>query len=399
MGHKMDARSLPLSPSDYVFCGENRYPVTFLFWFEKRQDFRLMKASLVETLEQFFPLKGRLVESGDSYLIEEDISSPLGSAEFVETEVSAFPDREDSNAMLKLAVPVDHSIGQSLARFKLVQGPQGSLLSASISHGVADGFSSLLFLVSWAGRSRGVMLPPPVHNREILTPRDTMFGDLSADAVLRRTGFTMLEGVPQAPAAEEYEEIFFDNDMLSRERAQAESEIGHKVSRNEIVTALTLKHCAEAWHRPGDRIRLNSAVDMRRFIPELTPFFFGNAVRGSCFEVSYEEIMQFPIGRFAAQIHGINTQIGRPEIDDSLRCLHGLRITGGLKATKSLHVWHPSRGLLVTNLTRLPLNEVNFGLGAASSFYIHSGSRAAIVLPGVNGDRVLIGLPPKQSQS
>jgi hypothetical protein len=121
-----------------------------------------MSKSLALTLERFFPLKGRLVhEPGNALAIQEDIGSPLGAASFEESSVLEMPDLNDYAAMPKFAAPVDCRIGESLAKLRLIQVPQGSLLSASISHGVADGFGYFFFLMSWRQRTEAPHCPSP----------------------------------------------------------------------------------------------------------------------------------------------------------------------------------------------------------------------------------------------
>jgi hypothetical protein len=55
--------------------------------------------------------------------------------------------------------------------------------------------------------------------------------------------------------------------------------------------------------------------------------------------------------------------------------LAGLREQHGSGAMDEVHLTHPEHGLLVTNLSRLPLQELDFGLGPPRSF------EAAVQLP------------------
>jgi len=66
----------------------------------------------------------------------------------------------------------------------------------------------------------------------------------------------------------------------------------------------------------------------------------------------------------------------------SLRQLEALRRAEGPEALSRLHVAHPEAGLLVTNLSRVPVARLDFGSGAPSDYRIMTPApRTAAVLP------------------
>jgi hypothetical protein len=70
----------------------------------------------------------------------------------------------------------------------------------------------------------------------------------------------------------------------------------------------------------------------------------------------------------------------------SLLALERLRRAEGLGAMEECHVVHPRQGLLLTNLSRLPVPEVAFDAGPPVAFDILTpGVRGAVALPEPGG--------------
>ena len=61
-----------------------------------------------------------------------------------------------------------------------------------------------------------------------------------------------------------------------------------------------------------------------------------------------------------------------------------------------IHLRHPHHGMIVTNLTRLPIRSLDFGAGAPQGFlpYVDVLGGAAI-LPAENGVEILVAPPPR----
>ncbi len=78
----------------------------------------------------------------------------------------------------------------------------------------------------------------------------------------------------------------------------------------------------------------------------------------------------------------------------SLQAIDRLRRQEGLAALERLHVVHPRAGLLVTNLSRLPVREIVFDAGPPVAFDILAPvERCAVVLPAEDGLDVRVCLP------
>jgi hypothetical protein len=53
---------------------------------------------------------------------------------------------------------------------------------------------------------------------------------------------------------------------------------------------------------------------------------------------------------------------------------------------EEIHVRHPHHGMLVTNISRLPLHALDFGVGVPTGFLpLRSADRGAAILPSKDG--------------
>jgi hypothetical protein len=360
-----------LAPLDYVYFEKPQYTMSFLFDFGQRQDFEAMRTSLGRLLSNFYPIKGRIeAASNGHHDLVVDATHPFGSVAFECREIAKDQEPAYGNDLLALSESAGAGPDCALAKFVLHQMPQRSVLSTSMSHTLADGFSYFFFLAAWAAATRGVELPSAAHQRKLMRYEGHDYGDLSPEAVFERTGYSLLErSALNPPPLKRYESIIIADAEINRHRQDVERELGQTMSRNDVVTALLIKDCAQRWHTSGDTIRLMCQFDMRRLLPGIEPLFFGNAMRGASLALGFDEVTQSSVGQLAKLIHGTVANIARPQAEDTLRCMQGLVDTQGLSATRRLHAWHPEHGMLVTNLTRMPLDQVDFGRGAPQDVF------------------------------
>jgi hypothetical protein len=394
-----EPRTIALAPFDYVFFGKGRHPMTIAFYFEQRQDFASLKAGLARALEHFYPLKGSLRSDGKGNIhIVEDISSPFGLVSFEETAPENSPELEDLAAMVLLTDPVIHELEQSLLNLRLVQLPRGSLLSASMSHGAADGFGYFFFLMSWAALTRGQGLPPPYLRREALDFGIDDDVDISNDTIFRKSGYWPLATEHFQAHCEKvtYDDIFISDAFLKAQIAEAQSAGFPDLSRNDVLTAYLFKKYASKWHAPEEHITVNTAVDYRRLFPEITPVYFGNAVCGAPLEILCREVLDSSLGALAQKIRTRIAAVDRASVQRAVRCVAGLRARGWFTETaeQGLRGWHPDSTLLVTNLSRVPLAQLDFGGGPPTRLYPRGGSRSTAVFAADGGVRALVGLRP-----
>jgi len=85
-----------------------------------------------------------------------------------------------------------------------------------------------------------------------------------------------------------------------------------------------------------------------------------------------------------------------PYIFNSLHTLQKFRQQQGLEAMEKIHLRHPQKGLIVTNLTRMPLSDLDFGTGKMESFLTYAEvSASAAILPAKEGVEIRLTHPKK----
>lgn len=391
-------RRVELAPIDYGFSREGSHAITLLYYFEQRQSFERLYASLATTLDRFYPLKGRLTAEADHrWSIVESTESPLGAAKFVESELQTMPDLDDLAAIQKLAVSVDTRMGSSLAAFALIHLPVGSLLSVSLNHGAVDGYAYFFFLMSWAAENRGTRLPDPNHERALLNFGTHSIREASARDILQESQAVALPATRFDARLERvrYEQLTLTNAFVKTETEQASRELGTKLSRNDVLTAWLWKRCTAQWNHPGDKLSVICAVDARRWLEELTPLYFGNASFAATVRLSYDEVISSSVATLAAQIRSSVESIDRATLESDLRRWEALRARGWYENDNPLssRAWHPDTGILVTNMTRIPLEQVDFGGGVPAQLYAVGARRVVVMMSCSHGYRVLIGHP------
>jgi hypothetical protein len=107
-----------------------------------------------------------------------------------------------------------------------------------------------------------------------------------------------------------------------------------------------------------------------------------------------EELAASSLSEAALRIRETIGKMSRTYAFGSLEVLDALRRQRGLAILDKIHVVHPVDGLLVTNLSRLPVLDLDFGTGAPTGYRIlTAGQRAAVVLPADDGVEIRVCHP------
>jgi hypothetical protein len=380
----------PLSPIDYTFLGESAYPIEFLFRFDGRLDPDALKRGLERVLPDFAPVGSVLKKTGAETVAFE--TSP-DACPFTVVESDRDPVLEGSQAY-DLLDPVDTLPGEPLARFELTLGPNASVLGASLSHAIVDGYSYFYFMASWAAACRGDAYRAPVHDRALLSPEDVPEMDLSEEAIREGTGWSFGEERAAPPRESlRWQRLEFPLQTLKAEVAEASEKTGVRLSVNDVLVVKLWKRFAGEWPQSGERRFLSLPIDFRRVHPGIDLRYFGNAVRGVTLARTPEELDAIAIHEAAASVHRAVASVKGDEAIHSLRQLEALRRERGSEALRRLHVSHPGAGLLVTNLSRVPAARIDFGTGGPADYRILTPApRTAAVLPG--GDSLFVDVCP-----
>ncbi len=386
-------KSIPLSSIDHIFTGAGSYPIEFVFSYAESIDPARLQESLEETLEHFPPLRSKLVRiSDDAYGFRYD---PDGLSCETTSSSSTFDDTSDFYQFLN---PVDTVEGKSLTRIKLTQTPTGSVLGVSISHAVVDGFSYFYFLSSWSRIFNGNSVVEPSHQRELLIPEiSARQNRVTPDDVLARSGAFWCDKRGEISR----DQISWERFLLSREKMnqllkQAQKENESRLSHNDVIVAYLWKKVAGQWNNVKDNpiTHVSCPFDLRRLLPGFPKTYFGCAVCLATTSMSHEELASSSLGNVASTIRAAIDNVSESYALGSLEAFETLRRQEGLEIMEAVHVMHPLTGLIVTNISHLPVTDFDFGAGAPTGYQILTPSqRAAVILPAEDGVEIRVCHP------
>ncbi len=382
---------IPLSPIDHVFTGVGAYPLEFVFAYDGTLEPARLESSLRRTLEAFPAVSSRLGRSGGRYVLE-----PAADGCVFETHVSEAT-FATATSRTRFVEPVETREGEPLARVRLTQTPAGSVLGVALSHAVADGFSYFHFLASWSRVFRGEAPIPTCHRRERLSPQaECGLAPVDSEALLEASGFFSSTARTETRRDRlSWRRRPFTRAELRALHSEAQAGCPVRLSHNDVVAAWLWREHLPSWAGAGeDRAWLSCPVDVRRLLPGFPPNYFGCAVALANASIECHRLPDAPLAVLARLVRDAVARVDARSVARVLRSLEALRDRQGLAAFERLHVVHPRAGLLVTNLSRLPVREIAFDAGPPTAFDILvPAERCAVVLPAEDGLDVRICQP------
>jgi hypothetical protein len=384
--------TIKLSPLDHIFVGPGSYPIEFVFEYDYLLDPESLRAGLAEVLKDFPPVTSRLVRlSEHQYAFQLDSQSP--PLEVAESDQSL----SDWTQAGRFIESVSTKEGEPLFRAKLTRTPTGSVLGVSFSHALGDGFSFFLFLSCWVNAVRGEPWTRPSHDRGQLTPSVASRLPELTPEWHPRAGFVR----DRKRADPNRSHLQWDRHLLSNEAmkellAEAKEARDIRLSLNAAVSAYLWKTYVPKWGNPFGEPEsyLHCPVDFRRVDRTLRKTYFGNAVCLAVATMEFGELERASLGDAAVRIHEAIRSVKPDTVAAALEDLEILKRGGGVEAMEAVHVVHPRSGLLVTNLSRLPLNQLEFGAGAPVGVHILTpAERGAVILPADDGWDIRVYAP------
>ena len=373
---------IPLSPIDHVFTGRGAYPIEFVFSYAGAMDAGRLEESLRRALAVFPPVSSRFVRLPGGALAFEPWEG--GCAFRVAESATGFAETDRRTVFLD---PVDGREGEPLARVLLTRTPDGCVLGFSLSHAVADGYGYFHFLTSWARLFRGEPFPPPSHAREALFP--AVDGNAAAPGPHAAGGLFRAGPRPEVDRAHlrPHRHVLSRAELVAMHR-EAQEGNPVRLSHNDTAAAWLWKKYLVEWagEDPSLDTYVSCPVDFRRIHPAAGPAYFGNAVALATASIPRGELSAAPIGDLATRVRRAVDAIDAEAAQRSLVALESLRRAEGLGAMEECHVVHPRQGLLLTNLSRLPVSDVAFDAGPPVAYDILTpGVRGAVALPAPDG--------------
>ncbi len=167
-------------------------------------------------------------------------------------------------------------------------------------------------------------------------------------------------------------------------------------SENDVVTAWLWKTFLPLWiEGSGDSdTYMSCPVDCRRIYRALPRNYFGCALCFASASATPGQLREGSLGELALLVHNSVRRVTNDFASSSMGTLDRFRRQEGLAAMECVHLKHPRRGTIVTNLTRMPLNDLDFGAGPPADFLVHSDvAGSAALLPDEHGVMAVVMHP------
>jgi shikimate O-hydroxycinnamoyltransferase len=386
-------QTIPLSPIDHIFTGSGAYPIEFIFAYDGHIDPDRLQSSLRATLKSFAPLSSRLCRlSEQTYglkLTDEGLVFQTSTTSIDYQEANDYSDYLDSAQSLE---------GEALTRIKLTQAPRGFVLGVSISHAVVDGFSYFHFLSSWSRIFHGKSILPPFPDRRSLIPSDAdTEKDITRGELLSRCGLFWYEKRPEIPRDQvQWERILLSDAALNELVAEAQQACEVRLSRHDVISAFLWKKYLPKWGGNKDDVTTYASIpfDFRRILDALPDTYLGCAVSLAVATADRDTVIQASHGELALRIRKAINRITPEYIRESLATLESIRRQRGPEVLEEMHVLNPYSGILVTNLSRLPIQQLDFGTGIPREYQILTpAERGAVILPAAEGVDIRVFYP------
>ena len=113
------------------------------------------------------------------------------------------------------------------------------------------------------------------------------------------------------------------------------------------------------------KIIVRCPVDYRNIYSRTTKNYFGNAVKDAVAFFNPEDIEKLSLGAIATEILHAISSVNEESIHKSLNCLDRLCLQNGVDIFESVGC----PGLLVSNLSKFPMDKIDIGLGAPKKFF------------------------------
>jgi len=343
-------KKINISQVDALFSN-GIYPLELLFYYRQAFGTKRIRTALRKLSTSFWPLFGQYRDGviiqdtfrEENHYDEEAVDQELDIGEIEEKGYGAYsrfcqPDLK------------------RLFFLKVIRLKNGLVLIPKMNHVAGDGYSYFYFLSLLAALAKRRWVP----FKYFLTALS--FRPHHHRTALKAFSFKGVESKP-APQNERFTvEVadFLRKDVRLMIKAAASSG-DVRISSNDILSALAVKKLvgrqANAW---GENVGLTIPIDVRRYIKEYGPRFFGNGIMLHTIRLKTGFIDGSPAEEIAVQIRKSMPRISKETYTDYLAGLEAKMAHG---KSDEFRPFDPDSGCLVTNLSKLPAERLDFGGG------------------------------------
>jgi hypothetical protein len=259
-----------------------------------------------------------------------------------------------------------------------------------MSHALVDGFSFFLMMSKWAACMRGEPIEAPPTAR-LLQPSEAQViaasSDLTPRSLFEQCGMFWSDrrSADELPVQDR---LCLSSGAIGDLVEKAQADVPQKLRQNDVLTAwLWRKYGRRWWAGQGNpSVYVSCAVDVRRLLGAENKSLFGCTICCATAESTFEELTTAPLGELALRVQRSVAAVFEGGFEKCVAPLEALRRRHGLQALESVHLRHPNYGMLVTNMSRLPLADLDFGCGEPIDLKLYSQiDSMAAVLPAKDG--------------
>jgi len=383
-------QSIPLSPVDYVFTGAGSQPITFAFYYPEKQSEEELRSSLNEALKHFTILKSRLKRISKTNFVFDICNDTL------HIEIHKLKsDFNKNDNITRYISPVKSIDGNSLAKISLTHLNKGSVLALSISHALVDGFSYFHFLSSWVKICKNGRFIPPYIDRNLFSSfirkNDK---EVTKDDLLNNCGLFYGEKRTDNKSTASHREFIQAETIKDiSEKARSKNIL---LTENDVITGMLWKKFMISWLKKSSGIEtyLSFPFDFRRILNGFPKNYFGCAITFGAAKLSLWELAEKPEEQIAAHVKSSVSRIKNDYINATLNTLENFRYQEGTDEFEKLHLRHSENGIIITNISRLPVRELDFGEGVPTQVLTYNDvPGSAAILPATGGVEIL-ATPP-----
>jgi hypothetical protein len=347
-GFKM--RKVDISQVDVLFSN-GIYPIEFLFYFKEGLDTAKIRKALKKLSPVFWPMFGEYANgiiTFDKYAENECYVEEAVDRDFIISKT----ENERLDVYSQFALPDT----KRLFLIKAVHFNNGTILVPKMQHLAGDGYSYFYFLSALAALSQHVFFPSKSSLIQFF------FKPLHRRTILKNFSFQGIELKPLQPERK----FTIESDEIPRQDVhstirEVSDSLDCRISTNDVLTAMAAKKLIGA-RKEFDReiVELTIPIDVRRQVKEYGRRFFGNGIMLHRMDLKKEDIENLSPSEIALQIRKSMPSVSKQSYLDYLTQLEELIIK---RNTEKLRPFDPASGCLVTNISRLPVDKLNFGSG------------------------------------
>ncbi len=322
-------------------------PLQFVFEFEQQLDADRLIAAYRETAREFGGVDGILVKV-DEHTLGLDVAGRRSSIRATVVD----PDIPLEGCIDSVQI----GLGQPVARALVTTRRGRTTVGLSMSHVLTDGYGLFLFLGAWAARVRNGWFASPHCDRSVLTRPEARTRTEVDPEALRRAGF-----------------VAVDPDLALVKLPLHASRIpladlpsaagGSGVSSSDLLAASLFREYAATKDVP--LVTLAYPVDIRRHVPDLGSTYFGNGFIQVMVDVETTQARTAPLPEIAGWLRAAVASVP-DRIDAAVIEIEAFLRVSGVHALPQIWGYPPKSGFLVSNVSRIPMEWVDFGAGPPS---------------------------------